>query len=428
MPDGNSTVFEKLETGTNINLYHFHTRKFKSVTIKVFFTGVLDRDIEAKAILPFILKRGSREFPSLAAISQELERLFGTRLVLDVHKLGERQMMVAILDMVNERLIPGGASVFEAGLRLLRDVLTRPLCEAEGFVTNLFDSEKRNLERFIRSQINDKATYANIRLVEEMFKDRPFGRYHWGQPDGVQALDPVATFAAFRRFISTAPIDLYVMGDLSGEQAGEIFRSLFGGAERGQEATIPEDSGPAPGAGEIIEEEQPVEQSKLAMGFNVANDCDDATYYALFFYNAILGGGSYSKLFKNVREKESLAYYAHSAYDKIKGFLKVVAGIHRDNFGKATEIVRQQMEEIAAGRISDEEFGSAKKALLNVIRSVLDSPAQMIDYHKVALLGGREIRIERIEERIAKIQPDDVVAAAGLVTPGKTFFLKGTAG
>ena len=40
--------------------------------------------------------------------------------------------------------------------------------------------------------------------------------------------------------------------------------------------------------------------------------------YIASLYNAILGGGANSKLFQNVREKESLAYTAGSSYVRTK--------------------------------------------------------------------------------------------------------------
>ncbi len=420
--------FDTLERGAEYDIHFLHSRKFKTVTVKAFLMGRLDRDVEEEAILPFILKRGSGKYPTLAKISRKLEFLYGTKLSLDTLKLDERQIFVTAVDMVNDRLVPGGEGLLKDGIGVLNDVLTNPRSDNGSFPEDLFASEKRNLERLIRSQINDKGVYANIRLVEEMFKGEPFGKFQWGDAEKVALLDSARTWSFFKKFIAGAPSVLYVVGDVERDKARELATTVFDGVKRSVVHSTPTEGTKTGGNGEVIEEEQPLEQSKLVMGFNVERDCDEELYYALFFYNSILGGGSFSKLFKNVREKESLAYYAHSVYDKVKGFLRVGAGIHRDNFDRILEIVAEQMDDIVKGRVTDEEFSNARKALFSGLQGVQDSPSQLIDYHLVASLTGRETGLDKIMNKLKKVKPEHVVAAARLVSPGKTFFLKGTAG
>jgi len=426
---GNDTVlFDRLETGTNIDLYHFETDQFKTLAIKLFVEGSLGKEVEEQSILPSILLRGSKDHPSLAALSRALESLYGARLSLDTTKLGTRQVFMAVLDMVDEKLIPPGEKIVGAAAAVFNDVLRRPLVHGDGFVPDLFEGEKRNLERTIRSLIDNKASYANFRLVEEMFRGDPYGNHHLGKAERVAVLDPVKTYSFYRRFFSSAPMDVYVMGAIGREEAKRLFEALVGGIERIAVSPPPPDDGkPTPDDGGTIVEEQPLEQSKLVMGFHVDRECEDELYYALFLYNAILGGGSFSKLFKTVREKESLAYYASSYYDKLKGFLRVAAGVNRDSFDRVTAIVGEQMADIAAGRISDEEFDGARKSLLSGLKAVKDSPGQLIDYHHVARLAGRGKRIDRLAAAVEAVRRDHVAAAAGLVTPGKIFFLKGVA-
>ena len=53
-----------------------------------------------------------------------------------------------------------------------------------------------------------------------------------------------------------------------------------------------------------------VSQAKLNIGFRTNTSFNHAEYFPLVLYTSILGGGPHSKLFINVREKSSLAYYA----------------------------------------------------------------------------------------------------------------------
>ena len=59
-------------------------------------------------------------------------------------------------------------------------------------------------------------------------------------------------------------------------------------------------------------EKMDVTQGKLTIGFRTNVDPDSDDFYALCVANGIFGAGVHSKLFQNVREKNSLAYYAAS--------------------------------------------------------------------------------------------------------------------
>lgn len=88
-----------------------------------------------------------------------------------------------------------------------------------------------------------------------------------------------------------------------------------------------------------------VTQGKLVIGLTV-NDTKEGSKYTASLYNAILGGGANSKLFQNVREKESLAYTAGSNYVRQKNSIFIRCGIEIENYEKALQTIKQQLEDI----------------------------------------------------------------------------------
>ena len=67
----------------------------------------------------------------------------------------------------------------------------------------------------------------------------------------------------------------------------------------------------------VVEEHMQVGQGNLVIGLDINCQKPNEKYIASV-YNAILGGGANSKLFQNVREKQSLAYTANSSYVRTK--------------------------------------------------------------------------------------------------------------
>ncbi len=79
-----------------------------------------------------------------------------------------------------------------------------------------------------------------------------------------------------------------------------------------------------------------ITQGKLVMGYRANVDyADTDRYYALVVGSNVLGGGPHSKLFVNVREKESLCYYIFSSIEKYKSILFISSGIETKDYDKA---------------------------------------------------------------------------------------------
>ncbi len=80
----------------------------------------------------------------------------------------------------------------------------------------------------------------------------------------------------------------------------------------------------------IVKERQvrePIVQAKLNLAYQTNVYYDEPERFALMVFNGLFGGFPHSKLFMNVREKESLAYYASSSVDTFRGFMSVQTGI-----------------------------------------------------------------------------------------------------
>ena len=123
----------------------------------------------------------------------------------------------------------------------------------------------------------------------------------------------------------------------------------------------------------FLREEMDVQQSILFMGYRTNQNFDD-NYYA-YRGNGILGGFPHSKLFVNVRERASLAYYVGSSVEGTKGILTITAGIDGAKVEQTIQIIEQQLQAVQAGMISEEELEQTKRGLITSITSMSDNPA-----------------------------------------------------
>ena len=123
-----------------------------------------------------------------------------------------------------------------------------------------------------------------------------------------------------------------------------------------------------------------VNQGKLVIGLSV-NSNKENSRFTTSVYNAILGGGANSKLFQNVREKESLAYTAGSNYVRQKNSIFVRCGIEIDNYEKALNTINEQLEDMQKGNFDEKDIENAKNLIIESVTSIPSEQDTEITYY-----------------------------------------------
>ena len=135
----------------------------------------------------------------------------------------------------------------------------------------------------------------------------------------------------------------------------------------------------------------------------------------------------HSKLFLNVREKLSLAYYAGSSYSSFKGFINVNCGIECDKFDVTVKEVFNQLEDMKQGKFTKEELEFTKFSLTTTYQSSGDSMGALEDYYLSQKILGTENTIDSCIKKINEVTKEEVIEAIRKAKPDTVFFLKGGA-
>lgn len=408
----------------NINIHLFPTNKFKTVLVSVFIQQVLDKELAAKtALLPAVMEQGTKKYPTYKDLKRKLEMLYGAEVGTDVLKKGERHILSFSLEVVNDKYACG-EELLKEGFSILKSILTEPLVENGGFKKEYVEQEKEQLAKEVKGLINDKVNYALERCVQEMCAGERFGVYKYGDLEHLEKVAPDELYGYYSSLLQENPVDIFLVGEVEPKTALSLVEEAFSFPRKGEFSLPPVDTGPTPSEVRYREERLPVNQGKLTLGFRTNTLYRDEDYPALLFYNGILGGFPHSKLFQNVREKASLAYYAFSRLDKHKGIQLVASGIEVGNYQRALEIIQDQVELIKKGEISREEMENTRRALINQLRIVGDSPYNLVNFFLDSLVGGREESAEEMIKRIEKVKEKDVIEVAGKVRMDTIFFLR----
>ena len=88
-----------------IHLHTCATDRFNTVLCKLYIHQPLGPKAGATALLPFLLRRGCRTYPTLRDVARRLEELYGAVFSADVVKIGERQLIELGLSVPDEKVL-----------------------------------------------------------------------------------------------------------------------------------------------------------------------------------------------------------------------------------------------------------------------------------------------------------------------------------
>lgn len=418
--------FEQGQSG-RIRLHVMPTRRFKTYQFTL-YAGVplSDADVTRTALLPFVLRRGTASTPETRAFRERLDDLYGAGFGFDVMKRGDTQVVVFQLEVLQDRFARGaGESLLAAGMRLLGEVVTQPALEGGVFRPDYVETEKTTVRKRLEAIVNDKIRYAAERCIEEMCAGEAYRLNALGKIGDLTGLTPETLHAYYTDWIRRASFDLYVTGDTTLAETSALAAASFRLPEGGPESyPVSASCGSAGGDVKTVVERMDVTQGKLNMGLRVGVRYADDDYPAALMYNGILGAYPHSKLFLNVRERASLAYYAASRYDGHKGILTIQSGIEIGHFDRASAIIREQLDAMARGDISELELEQTRAMITNQLRELRDSAAEMIAFHFNGVLSGRSREPEELIRQIEAVTREDIVRVAGRVKLDTIYFLR----
>ena len=419
-------ILEKLKRVQIADGVYFNTifdDRFKTSRIAVTMLVELDKEkVSANAIVPNILTRSCKAYPTYLELNRKLDELYGTSIVGVNGKMGDFQGLTLYAVSIDDRYSLDGESVNKEMAQLICDILFDPNVENGEFKEEDFKQEQRLLLDAIDAQFNNKRSYSMKRFLEVMFKDEKYGINKYGTKEQVLSLTPKSAYNAYREIVKTAKVEIMCLGSNDNDDVCKLFAEKFSSVERdfkeGKTVVIPK-------ATEVKEQTDTldVEQSKLIMGFRT--DCAEPSDKVpqMKFTSAVLGGTAHSKLFNNVREKLSLCYYCSSSYDPNKGLLYIESGVQKENIEKAKAAILNEIEEMKKGNITDEEMESTKLSLCNKYMTSVDSPLGTQSWYLMQMLKGKPISPQEQAELIKAVTKEQVVEAANKLTLDTVYVL-----
>lgn len=362
-----------------VNLHVLPTKQYKTIRIFIRFTARLQQEVITKrSLLSSMLETNSLNYPDQTKLSAKLAELYGASFGLSVRKKGNLHWLNAGISFVNGEYV-NDPNLFSQAVDFFKEVLFYPNIKNQQFDQLTFDLEKNNLRLYLESLKEDKQTFASYALQELYFENSPEQKIpSLGVVEELDKITARSLAAYYQEMMANDQIDIFVVGDVDPDKAAEAVGQL---PFEPRETAHPELFYTQPQVN-IVKERQvrePIVQAKLNLAYQTNVYYDEPERFALMVFNGLFGGFPHSKLFMNVREKESLAYYASSSVDTFRGFMSVQTGIDEKNRNQVLRLIHEQLESLRNGEITDLELAQTKAMLRNQYLLSLDSPQAAIE-------------------------------------------------
>ena len=413
------------EIAPGIRLSCIQDRRFKHSALSIQYVRPMAREEAAmNALIPSVLLRGCKSAPDLRRITQRLDELYGAAVSPISRRAGDWQTTGLYLSLMDDRFAPEGAALTEQALDFVRELLFAYPEKDGGFLPDFVEGEKINQIYAIEAEFNDKRAYCAQQLLQSMCREDPFGVPRMSRKEDVEAITPQALLAHYRRLRRESPVKLLYVGSAEPERMAGLLKKLFAGEVR-TPLPLPVQGGLRLSQSSHGCECMELTQGKLCMSFVTPITAKDPLFPAMQLLCAVFGGDVTSKLFQNIREKQSLCYSIGAGYYSAKGIVLVSAGIDFDKEAHVREEILRQLEACRRGEITQAELTAARASLVSALESVPDSPGALESYYSSMLLGGSGLDPQAHREALEAVTMDDLTRAAESLQPHSTYFLKG---
>ncbi|WP_313627851.1 EF-P 5-aminopentanol modification-associated protein YfmF [Enterococcus italicus] len=409
-----------------INVTTISTKKFKTIRILIRFTARhTAKAASARTLLTSLLETNSLHFPTQTALSKELAALYGASFGINVAKKGNTHQVNVAMNVVNGEYV-GDKQVFIQALSFLQEILFSPNQQNGQFDTQTFTLEKENLMAYLASIEEDKQMWASLQLQELFFEqDQDQKVPSFGTISGVKACTAESVVKTYESMMNEDQIDMFVVGDISAAEVEAGFATWDWPKTSRVHPEIITDFQTS----NIIREKQvtePVSQAKLNIAYHLDVTYDSTLRFPAMVFNGLFGGFSHSKLFLNVREKESLAYYASSNLDLFRGMVTVQTGIDSTNRNRVLQLIHEQLEALKTGDITELELQQTKERIKTQYYLGQDYAQNLIEkaYYEQWLPKTKKTE-EQWLQALAAVTKESIQQVAQRLSLQAIFFLEG---
>lgn len=400
------------------------TDLFKTITMKVMFhTPIIKEDITKRNILSDILLTSSKKYATRRDLNIKSEELYAADIYTSNQRIGNYITTSFILQTLNDKYTEDGN--FASSVEFLHEIIFNPDLIDNKFKDEKLELVKSNAKIALESIKENSANYSIIRLKEEYDNKSSVSYRMTGYLDDLEKINTQNLYDYYEKMIENDYVDIFVIGNINIKELLLIIKKYFKFRKvKKRKKSYELDYHLPRKKVKTIKEVTSNNQAKLAIALSISKLKDFDKKYSLLILNIILGGTADSKLFKEVREKNSLCYTIRSSYSRLDNLMIISAGIDNVNYDKVLDLINKILDDIKKGKFNESDISVAKEYYNTLTESIVESPARLINESFSEKILGVD-SLEKRKENINKITKKDIIRVSKKLNIDTIFLLEG---
>lgn len=414
---------ENLAPGVFLNT--LDAQKFNRCRITIRFQYPACRETAtASAVLPLVLERCCADYPDMTLLSRRLAKLYGADLSVDNSTNGANRVLTVSVTGIKDEFALEGEDLTAEYADLVFGVAFRPYLVNGRFDEEALAIERGKLRQQLQAEVNDKRLYCVRQARRRFFGDSLAGVERDGYLEEVDGVTPQLLTQVYEEMLCRASIEVTAIG-AKDETVRRLLLAALEGRKRDWQAPLPGLFMPRRQPDHQVETMDMV-QAKLCLLFTAGRCTGAQEIAASRLAMALYGGSVTSRLFLNVREKQSLCYYCASSYTSVTGCMMVDSGVEPANARKAEAAILKELAQLCDGPITDEEMEDCRRGLLSSLESVEDSLSGLEGWYFAEIARGGPVStpaqaraaLEQVtKEQVRQVLRQFTLSVSYLLTP-----------
>lgn len=405
-------------------IHFIKTDKFKKVKIRINFKEKTTKEkVVYRNMLSLVLLEATKKFNTRRLLDIECENLYNIGVGAGTSNSGNYHLLRFNTTFLNEKYTEKG--MMEESFKFFLEFIFNPNVIDGKFESQTFNNAKNILKEDIESYADNPGRFAFSRIYEIMCPNSVIKYRSTGYIEDLEKVTEENLYEYYKELLTNNEIDIFIIGNIDVKQMEKIIADNFNidSIKHEQLAHIvkQDDFRTEP---RVIKENKNINQSILILGSKLKDITEFERKYVLVLYNYILGGSADSKLFKEVREKNSLCYSISSTHSGIANLEFISAGIDKENYDKAVELIKAEIKNMEDGNFTEEDINQAKITFLASLKEIEDTANGIINIYEAHEYLDYDLLEERAKE-IEKVTKEDIINVSKKMYLDTIYLLEG---
>lgn len=409
----------------SFNIHTIKTDKFKTCHMEILFRrDIIKEQVGSVNFLGDIMSESSKKYPTNRDLVIRLEELYKAFFYCVTTKVGQTLTTNFVYEFISPEYIKE-KNYLEDILQFPFEILKNPLVTNGEFDLKTFNIVKDRIKREIKG-INESPVKLGFRgAFKAMDPDSPTSYSVLGTLEELDKITPSSLYELYKNLYKDCTCDIFIIGNLNMDEVVGTIRKNFNNRIINSQKREIYVKNKLVKKERVVEEEGNFIQSNLILIYNLDNLTKKERDIVFHIYNYIMGnGGLTSKLYKSIREENSLCYAITSMFLKYDNLLVIQLSLEKENVKKAVELIKKCLKSMIKGDFTEEDIENAKKNIIWSLNLSLDNNVSLINNYVFNIIDDLPLLEER-KEAFSKVTKEEIIAVAKKIKLNTVYSLNG---